>query len=247
MEASDAQQRTNKKCLRRSKSALDDGRSERVSLAERRLRVQQKAELQQQSTADHKKRKTFRRSKSWDPRGVSEEALVAMGTTHQPEVTKRRHGSGTKFYHVADHSGDKEHFKTSYSFWTSKPALAMFCFLALAIKYKNTRFLSGAALVFLYEAMVVLGTWKRFIANHPIVQEFSEFTLEWFQYSLRQVERFCDRKDRSRKAVVGLCNYYYPVTAEYVGDYLRERRAEVADIACAEAERMRARLCDRTA
>lgn len=212
---------------------------ERKSLAERRMRRQRSLA----NTAavvelgENLKKKGLRRTQSWDPRASSSEA---MPNNQQPSL--RRLGTGGKFFHAMDHSGNKDSFESSYSFWSSKPALAMLCCLGLTVTCQNTKFLYGAALVFMYEVTLVLGNWRRFLVNHPIVQEFSEFTLEWFHYSSRQVERFCDRKDRSRKAALGLFQLYYPTTTEYVGDYIRQRRAEVTDIALAETERMQRRL-----
>ncbi|CAB9512737.1 expressed unknown protein [Seminavis robusta] len=141
-----------------------------------------------------------------------------------------------------DHSGGKDFFEREYSFWSSKPALAMFCFLGLAVSTKNANLAYGALIVFLYEVGVVFSKWKGFIMNHPLVQDCSEVTGWWIRYSLRQVERFLDKKDVTRKAAFGVFLVHFDMTSNVVGGYFQQRKEEVTKRTLAEAQRLRDRL-----
>lgn len=188
---------------------------------------------------------SLRRTQSDDPRtGQMRESMHLSMRRNHTQSSIRRIGTGKKYYYSADHSGDRQRFRNHYSFWSSKPALAVYCSLGLSVRCHDVRFLYGAVLVFLYKMATLLGNWRRFIASCPAVQEFSDFTLEWFQYSLQQAQRFCDRRDRTRKLAVGLFQVYYPVTTGYVADYIRERKTEVASRTLAETARMQKRLTD---
>ena len=95
------------------------------------------------------------------------------GHTNRRSLLERQQGRqrvASTYFYTNDHCGNTQHYET-YSFWTSKPALAAFCFLLLAIRFRRIQFLFGALLVFTYEVAVVLAKWSGFILHHPSVED----------------------------------------------------------------------------
>lgn len=177
----------------------------------------------------------------------SEGELSRIGHIRRSLMTRRQKNSravyqrGTYNY-TTNHCGDATCFEDTYSFWTSKPALAIVCFLILAITFQNTEFLFGALLVFTYEVALVLAKWCCFILHHPRVEECVKLTKFWFHFSLHQAERFLDSKDRARKAAVGAFLMNYRLTSHVMGGYFQARQDEVTKQTIIEGKRVQSQL-----
>jgi hypothetical protein len=170
-----------------------------------------------------------------------------FGSTHrrkelvqERKTQERPKATSSTIAHRPDHSGDDS--STTYSFWSSNPALIMLFFLAMAVKYQNINFGAGALLVFLYQVGVVVAKWMGFIVNHSGVTECLELTKVWMKYSIRQAERLISEKDWTRKAALGVYISNFGTVTKVAGGYLKQRQEEVTKRTMAEVERIRDRL-----
>ena len=96
----------------------------------------------------------------------------------------QRHLCG--YIYPNDRCGDKSVYDNTYTFWTSKQALAAFSLLFMAITFRRTQFLYGCLAVFTYEVILVLSKWGGFIMHNPKLEECEELTQYWIvRFSLR--------------------------------------------------------------
>lgn len=148
-----------------------------------------------------------------------------------------------RYIYPEDHCGDKSVYEDTYSFWTSKPALAAFTFLIMAILFQSTYFLFGSLAIITYEYLLVLSKWAGYILHHPKLDECRELAEYWIRFSLRQAEQFMDPKDRIRKTAVGAFYMNYGLSSKVAGGYFRARKVESVKRALEEGQRLQSHLC----
>ncbi|CAB9503129.1 expressed unknown protein [Seminavis robusta] len=172
-------------------------------------------------------------------------SLVKKLEQQQQQANAHAHTHGNVHVlhgHAHVHSVNATNAYAGYSFWSSRPALVMFVLMGLAIHYQNIKFVYATILLFLYETTVIVQTWTHYINHITIMQEFRSQSLDWLKYYAQQTERFFDTNDRTRKAAVGIWIQFYPVTSEYVGDYIRERRHHMIQTAAEQTQTFKNRF-----
>lgn len=194
------------------------------------------------SMASLERGRTRRQSPNRTSETAESECPSRLG--HNRRDLMERQGAQRHLYlHPNDHCGDKSVYEDTYSFWTSKPALAAFSFLLMAIVVRRIQFLYGSLAIFTYEVILVLSKWSGFIVHHPKLEECKELTKFWVRFSLRQAEQFMDPKDRLRKTALGAFYMNYTLTSKLAGGYFHARKVESVKRALEEGHRLQSRHC----
>ena len=97
-------------------------------------------------------------------------------------------------YWIAKEISSRHIHEQEYSFWTSPQAGLAYVFIALSLLSRDLRILHGATLVILFQIMLLIRKWTRFVLANPMVLECAEISTGYLKLVLRHVGAFLDQE-----------------------------------------------------